>query len=160
MTMDELMPRPDRLGLSEAGLARRNEILDRALRAQRWRVRRRRSVQGAASAAVVVAMLLAARMTFAPSAPGPVGPIASHDAPAETSAHPRVQIVSTSPATYERLAHAGDDDGIEVIDDDELLALLRGAGRQAGIVRVQGRVEVVGEAGVISPVARDDATSG
>ena len=161
--MDELMPHADRHELSDAGEARRDRILERALAAQRWRVRRRRSVQGAGGALAVVAVVLAARTSIAPPAAAPSGttdPIAHAPRDPAPAARPRVEIVSTSHADYERLTARGDAGAVDVIGDEELLELLRGAGRPAGIVRVQGRVEVVGDVGAVVPAARDDATSG
>ena len=138
----------EREPLSPSGRVRRAAML-RALKAEVGRRRRRRRAlrAGAAALALGAAVLAAAlrvpRETPPPDLPGGgdarmAGPPAA--AGPVPGAEPRVEVVHDDPGVLERIRAGGAPDPSIWIGDDELLALLREAGRSCGLVRTGGAV--------------------
>lgn len=151
--MIEHEPTLDMFPLSDAGRARREAILHVLISAQRRRVRVRRAAR---SGAALVVVTLAAAAAYRGAS---LGPVSSPGTIAAGSA----RLDSTSPEVVSRVASiVHTDDAILArvsvqrttlpvsIDDDQLLALLREAGRDDGIVRVHGRAMITSELAVES----------
>lgn len=122
--------------LTEEGASRRARILDEALRAQRWRVRRRRAAQGTGVALVIALAAILSLQIPTPTTDQGVTP-----PPPRASA---IDVVRTSPDAFERVAIAPAATSIEQIGDQELLEILRTAGHDAALIRTQGRVVILG----------------
>ena len=93
--------------------------------------------QGAGATMVVA---LAAILPLQLRAPAPVTPAPVTPSPRAST----IDVVRTSPEALDRLAIAPAASSIEKIDDGELLEILRAAGQDAGLIRTQGRVVVLG----------------
>lgn len=119
--------------LSQAGQARRDEILGVLHGAMAGRVRRRRAVRALALVAVAGAGVWAS-LRAGPGVPPPVNPAPSAELSAEapyTLKHASLRIVGSldrPPAS------------ITIVDDDTMLRALRELGQPTGIIRTGGRV--------------------
>ena len=141
------------LPLSPAGQARRRGILDQALHQAERRRRRRAALRlSFMAAAAVVAASVGVAVFFAtrvhpPIAPTDNGRVATTlPSPAPTRAAPTSSPAPSQPEPPVVVQVVRSRDvrtAFETIDDEQLLAALADAGRPSGIVRLNGRAEVV-----------------
>jgi hypothetical protein len=121
-------------GLSAAGLARREAILDVLVRAQRGRRRRAAAIRGAGAAAI--ALTIATAWIVASPRPAPrtlAAPARITEAAAPRA--PMIAVVRNDPSVLRRLAAPAEPIRVNVIDDQELSRLLVRAGRPTGFIR-------------------------
>jgi hypothetical protein len=140
------MNAPRNEGLTPAGAARRDAMLDELTgymnRVHRSRRIRRRGV----AAALLFAVAAAVAYLALPGQPTPVHqPITSNPlhSPVESSAPPvRIAVVRTDPDIVNKYRASAPETSvvrIERLDDDELLRRLDAMGRSAGLVRMGGK---------------------
>lgn len=134
--------------LSPAGQARRDEILVRAQRALRARLRRKitaATAMGALSIAIGTTGFVLARLQ-----PGATSPAVAHRAP-DTSANAppapvasasRIQLIPADPTVLERSAIVALPTRTEFLDDRALVDALAQAGVPAGVIRTPDRVTI------------------
>ena len=150
----------ERERLSEAGERRRVEMLGE-LQGELTRVKRaraRREVVGGVGVAIVACMAVGVALnslrTGATSPVAPARPVAAHGASGETtvasapaSASPApsavpaitIAIVETDHNALRRYGARPQMNNLEILSDDQLLRELRVAGRDCGLVKMEGR---------------------
>ena len=140
--------------LSPRGRARREQILEMAIRQARRRRGRRLAIRGGAAAIVLlVAGLALVRMPHSapqrhelpvvtsppPAAPPPAAPPHDHVQAAKLV----IEHIQTDTTIVKRLAVPKTPPRWQTLDDDQLLKELALAGKPAGLVKINGRASLV-----------------
>jgi hypothetical protein len=140
--------------LSPSGVQRREQILLLARQETRRKRRRREVTRTVAANVVFVAMSLITAMVARTQLGGPIQS-PSHEliaANSQQQASPnslddtsRVQVsyIQTDPAIVQRLSIQPEPARWQSIDDDELIRIFAEAGQQVGIIRFDGKTEVM-----------------